>query len=64
MLRVACGRILAKILVIDDDRGIRHLLDSVLSDKSPPSQEKIIEEEEASLDTQAITRRDKRKIAP
>ena len=24
---------MAKILVIDDDRGIRHLLDSVLSDK-------------------------------
>ena len=34
-----------------------------ISIKRPPSQEKIIEEEEASLDTQAITRRDQRKIA-
>ena len=34
-----------------------------VSIKRPPSQEKIIEEDEASLDTQAITGRDQRKIA-
>lgn len=34
-----------------------------ISIKHPPLQEQLIEEEEASLDTQAITGKDQRKIA-
>ena len=46
-----------------DKEGGRLLMKQRISIKHPPPQEKIIEEEEASLDTQAITGKDQRKIA-
>jgi len=53
----------AQFKLCGDKEGGRLQMQQRISIKRPPSQGKIIEEEEASLDTQAITRRDQRKIA-